>query len=885
MRIFVHFILLGASQAARRWEQDGEPGSALETETSAQVFLSSASFYLSDTVPSDELKAVRDDPTIVALANRGVSLEELFGWLALSKQQELNAADRAPSLVQLQQNPDEILGLTPNTATETDGVDPSAEAEMRAAFISPENEDVDPTVVHNSIGALHRFRTWLASRETSERPASSMTNEQYRQWRRRQATIATGFFTESTTVGDENIANAQKLLQDSLEINAELDQFLSFLDSEDDVDWVHTHRELGLIGTGVRGVGRYVGAVVHNTLELFRQTWRTFRRMMANNERRCVSMQSETEGHEARRVGLTSGEEMLNNNGGEVDDDEIERQIRRTERVLGALQEGEEKTEAELDRDVAALRRAGDGLAASAANGVVDEDSINSTAATFDRVSGSVCRGSQHSTARRLSGLLTSLRSAVGSALAIALPGYGMRGLYAQAGLQGGFEEVIDFRNREIGYFRWGLVDVGPSLIGVGVGSYSSVGWKGYKVNWTLQDAYQTAICTPHTGNLPSVSVLPALGSLSPGLGISYCTDADNSGPVWIPEPHGVNGVVFSAGYGASATGWMLPETNPIVNSIANLPTDVQWAKYWMFTSECFDSLGSLLHAMYTPICASCRGAAEHSRVSFLRAATHVLAFPLITEMLHTFIAWQYDRHVRPEGYNPPCSDMSTNNRQNPENVLGAVSRNLARAAETMQRIDTEIGAFEAQLLEAVASNEDLTESEEWSALMNEHHMCARHPLLPRTLVEEDRERDQQDFVWVRSQLNERSRDELVVSCHRFRGIRNCRWRSKESLVEALAERASTYASDDEPFGLCRRDSDCPLPNQKCGHVHGVLQCKCLRDTCHRLSSDAQDVCAPQSEGQDAIREVAQEMRAFLQSQRIDVGQYVLDLQEITSAI
>jgi hypothetical protein len=468
-----------------------------------------------------------------------------------------------------------------------------------------------------------------------------------------------------------------------------------------------------------------------------------------------------------------------------------------------------------------------------------------------------------------------------------------MRGLYAQAGLQGGFEEVIDFRNREIGYFRWALLDVGPSAVGVGVGSYSSIGWKGYKVNWTLQDAYQTAICTPHTGNLPSVSAIPALGPLSPGLGISYCTDADNSGSVsgsshvWVPEPHGVNGVVFSAGYGASAAGWMQPGMPgaSIVNSISNLPTDVQWAQYWMFTSECFDNLGSLLRAMYNPICGSCRGAAEHSRVSTLRAATHVLAFPLVTEMLHTFIAWQYDRHVRPEGYNPECSDMSTNNRERPENVLAAAARNLARAAETMQRIETEIASFETQLMEAVAENPEMTESEEWTELMNEEHMCARHPLLPRALADADSELDQQEFEDIRAQLNQRSRDELVASCHRFRGIRGCRWRSKESLVEALAVRASTYASEDEPFGLCSDDSECPLPNQKCGHVNGVLQCKCLRDFCHRLDAHSHDMCAPRAEGAEAVQQVGLEMRAYLQTQRIDVGQYVVELQQITSEI
>lgn len=304
-----------------------------------------------------------------------------------------------------------------------------------------------------------------------------------------------------------------------------------------------------------------------------------------------------------------------------------------------------------------------------------------------------------------------------------------------------------------------------------------------------------------------------------------------------------------------------------------------------MFTSECFDSLGSLLRAMYNPICGSCSGAAEHARVSTLKAATHVLAFPLITDMLHTFIAWQYDRHVRPEGYNPPCSDMSTNNRQDPQNIIPAVARNLHRAAETVKSIDSQINAIEAQLLEAVASNPDMTESAEWAALMREQHLCARHPLLPKCLAADDTELDLQEFADVTSQLNERSRDELVESCQRFHGISRCGWRSKENLVELLAVRASTFASEDEPFGLCRSDSDCPLPNQKCGHVHGVLQCKCLRGFCHRLDSEGQHTCSDPGEGQDAVRQVAREMRAYVQRARIDVGGFVHELQGITSEI
>ena len=39
---------------------------------------------------------------------------------------------------------------------------------------------------------------------------------------------------------------------------------------------------------------------------------------------------------------------------------------------------------------------------------------------------------------------------------------------------------------------RWGAGFFGPSVAGMGLGGYAGVGWKGYKLNWTLQESIVT---------------------------------------------------------------------------------------------------------------------------------------------------------------------------------------------------------------------------------------------------------------------------------------------------------------------------------------------------------------------------------------------------------
>eukprot|EP00971_Amphidinium_carterae_P108814 2154556-Amphidinium_carterae.2 len=96
----------------------------------------------------------------------------------------------------------------------------------------------------------------------------------------------------------------------------------------------------------------------------------------------------------------------------------------------------------------------------------------------------------------------------------------------------GGVQEVVDFHNREIGQFTYGAGVVGTSSLGVGVGGYAGIGWKGFKQNWTLESAFVSELSI--TKGI-SVFGLPVGGTMRASI------DADTTGPgPWVPEPNAI---------------------------------------------------------------------------------------------------------------------------------------------------------------------------------------------------------------------------------------------------------------------------------------------------------------------------------------------------------
>ncbi|CAE7252606.1 unnamed protein product, partial [Symbiodinium necroappetens] len=184
---------------------------------------------------------------------------------------------------------------------------------------------------------------------------------------------------------------------------------------------------------------------------------------------------------------------------------------------------------------------------------------------------------------------------------------------------------VIDFRNREIAQFKWGTGFFGPSVTGVSLGGYAGVGWKGYKQNWTLQEAYVTGLYT-------GVGLSPSIFGLNAGLSITFATDADNSIPgPWIPEPHGVNGITLGWSAGASITKAVIP-----------MSADVGASYYWYLNSECFGSLSEMIKYIWVPRCKDCQGATENAKIMALRLSINLPSFPFISETAFSLLAAMY---------------------------------------------------------------------------------------------------------------------------------------------------------------------------------------------------------------------------------------------------
>ncbi|CAJ1387661.1 unnamed protein product, partial [Effrenium voratum] len=116
------------------------------------------------------------------------------------------------------------------------------------------------------------------------------------------------------------------------------------------------------------------------------------------------------------------------------------------------------------------------------------------------------------------------------------VPQLGIRGIGGWASiLAGGLEEIVDFRTREIGWFSAGGATAGTSMVGLTLGGYVGVGWKGRRdLNQSLGDYG------------PGPSLFTAIGASVPmpipvvswGVGVTFEVDADErlGGPPYVPQ-------------------------------------------------------------------------------------------------------------------------------------------------------------------------------------------------------------------------------------------------------------------------------------------------------------------------------------------------------------
>eukprot|EP00746_Dinoflagellata_sp_MGD_P139428 gnl/MRDRNA2_/MRDRNA2_72888_c1_seq1.p1 gnl/MRDRNA2_/MRDRNA2_72888_c1~~gnl/MRDRNA2_/MRDRNA2_72888_c1_seq1.p1 ORF type:complete len:647 (+),score=117.48 gnl/MRDRNA2_/MRDRNA2_72888_c1_seq1:174-1943(+) len=269
-------------------------------------------------------------------------------------------------------------------------------------------------------------------------------------------------------------------------------------------------------------------------------------------------------------------------------------------------------------------------------------------------------------------------------------PTLGYRGIGIQASIASmGIEEVIDFRNWEIGVFNWRGMQLGTSAVGVSAGAYTGVAWKGYKLDWDLQAAYITA----QWGSMSAA--IPFQFASVGGIG---AVDANNSAGnfrVWKPDPEGVRGLAFGYAVGVSAYAGVVS-------------ADVGQSLYQLFVSECFETFPAFAKAIVKPWCGTC-GFRLGLHMNALKANIHRQAWPLVTDVLFLALALKNNAHhlasqlgigaphsnaSKSKGGPKRCSPKSTRYLNQPEKLFHAMDQSLQEATGRLEMFEQTVRAL-----------------------------------------------------------------------------------------------------------------------------------------------------------------------------------------------
>merc|ERR1719424_384315 len=345
-----------------------------------------------------------------------------------------------------------------------------------------------------------------------------------------------------------------------------------------------------------------------------------FRRGISKKRNECTEEHRENEATAMKSAGMKSKEDMaakfndeekMSKGGEDALEAEIGEQQEKANTVLDAQVKGGAESEKKLEADARQLEAAGDKMCEQMEAGAkVDQKELAEVQEKAGEVAKAACKKKEWSIT---SGLKTAGDNIKGisndGGIESILPMLGLRGLNLQASLvSGGLEEVIDFWNKEIGWFRYGSIIIGTGNLGVGFGGYAGFAWKGYKLDWNLQESYQTALWA----SVNTSAKLPLIGGC--GVAATTAIDADNSAGVpWIPDTGGVNGWTFGWSIGVSLYA-------------GPFGVNVGQSLYHMFTTECFydKSIFKFVGMMWLPYCLNCTGFVETTSISLMRLTIKV---------------------------------------------------------------------------------------------------------------------------------------------------------------------------------------------------------------------------------------------------------------------
>eukprot|EP00930_Biecheleria_cincta_P036967 TRINITY_DN25346_c0_g1_i1.p1 TRINITY_DN25346_c0_g1~~TRINITY_DN25346_c0_g1_i1.p1 ORF type:complete len:1115 (-),score=198.75 TRINITY_DN25346_c0_g1_i1:192-3035(-) len=529
-----------------------------------------------------------------------------------------------------------------------------------------------------------------------------------------------------------SIASARQLYLQAMIISQKVSALVELVRQSREYDWMEVKENTqGIINRAASHAARwtaaYLAKIAANLKDFFKNLWQGFCRRLENAERQCKERNARIQDESSSglmKPADRSNEKSVNSfiqsvsglNTKRKVNDEAANLEAAMDRTAASADEG--VTLDQMQRDVDAVKREQMEVQTMVtATGQQSGDPPEKTLEKMDETNrkvenvergwcGNTIKKSMSGFKETFSKIKNAIIEGGRAAIETPFPLLGIRGVGGAAGIAAaGFEEVVDLRNMEIAEFKWGSGFFGTSSTGAGIGAYAGLGWKGYKENWTLEEGYQTGLWVAQGVNLNFMG-LPV------GFGVTFGTDADNSrkGEPWIPEPHGINAVLF--GWSASAS---------LSNLVVPLTVDAGASYYWMINSECYDNIQEFLKYIWLPSCrlnqegkGGCYPGAERAKITALRTGLHI-ATPVLPDLAFTLLASLYNM-VRDTEYKPRCSDRSTNLRDNVTHFSVQVGKLLFESVQSIHALDTEMELMASYMSIAHKYNDhDIEKSSEYA--------------------------------------------------------------------------------------------------------------------------------------------------------------------------
>jgi hypothetical protein len=627
-------------------------------------------------------------------------------------------------------------------------------------------------------------------------------------------------------------------------------------------------------------VGSAIGPFVEmfkSGFKLIQKLWTKFKGKLTKKEEGCTKSAQQEEKASIRKNLGGAGEAAAKKN--------PEQALEGASASLDTLGEGAE--EAEAAADVAAVQAKADGEKfEKAAQGGTPANESAATALgaekSMDDAQDAACTSGKKKATSQLSGLMAKIKSSKQNGMPnIAVRGFG--GVASVAGF--GLEEVVDFRNKEIGYFSGAGIGIGSSSFGISASGFVGLGWKNSRIDWSLEEAYQVTVWIMGTikGSFPIGSLPITIGAT---IGVGFKSDADDSaGTPYTMIEDGIKMVTFGIGFSVSAG------SSAGISGGLTAGSD----KYKFITSECSKDVSSFVGNIWRMSCGTCKengvAGSQTAGLTAFRTAVHLVTFPIITDIIFTFLA--YANHKK---YPEPatCSDFSVQNRDNKTLFMVKTGQYINEASKQLELLRFHLARMQDNFDTLELEDKNLTQLAKVQTAFKkmENTICDKYPFSPGDTVNDailnaGEIEKETPMPISKEQLMNMSTSELMELCanYTFQCSReNAFWRTKEWITDRLATAmANGQATRSHVWGSCTKSKQCHEPGTSCqwSEFEKRYRCMCARNSCYRMQSSGQHGCV-KADGTSKKR-AFKTLTNWIDRTELRIGLYAHQLKEFNA--